>query len=163
MGMRLTSWSTLAIVLVPLLVASCQKGPTLDEVLEDYDRLRKELVAVTCACPEIVGVPVTFATEQECVEASGSVDLACMKQVLVDTSHEESKDIELLECYNAAIQVTIDCMRTNLEVCSATTGYDCSESKARDFDACQGPYSSTTEQYFEAGEAFEALFACYDD
>jgi hypothetical protein len=163
MGAQSSSWSTLAIALVALVVTSCAKGPTLDEVLDEYARLRNEQTSVSCACPETIGAGMNFMTEQECLDASDPIDsddLACMKQVLDSTSHDESKDIELMECYNEATAASIECKRTNLEICSTTASNDCVYAQENDFGACTGAYSSTLEQTLEATEALEALFGC---
>lgn len=156
-------WSTLAIALAPLVVAGCPKGPTLDEVLDEYARLRNEQTSISCACPETIGAGMNFMTEQECLDASDPIDsedLVCMKQVLGNTSHDESKDIELMECYNEATAASIECKRTNLEICSATASDACVSAQEHDYDVCTGAYSSTLEQTLEAIEAIEALFDC---
>ena len=153
-----------ATTLALLVETGCPTRPTLDDVLEEYVRLRNEYTSVGCACPETIGGGADFQTEQECLDAGSPLDdqdIACMKRVLEGTSHEEAKDIELIECYNEAIPIAIDCKRANLGVCSVTDSNDCASALGHDYDACEIAYSGNNgAQVLEAVEALEALHTC---
>lgn len=150
-----------ATALVLVVETGCPTRPTLDDVLEEYARLRNEYTSVSCACPETIGIGEGYQTEQECLDSGSPLDdqdIACMKRILEGTSHEEAKDIELIECYNEAIQIGIDCKRANLGVCSVTASDDCASAKANDFDACEIAYSGNdAARVHEASEALDAL------
>lgn len=153
-----------AAALVPLVATGCPTRPTLDDVLEEYTRLRNEYTSVGCACPETIGGGADYQTEQQCLDAGSPLDdqdIACMKRVLEGTSHEEAKDIELIECYNEATQVGIECKRANLGVCSVTASNNCASAQASDYGACEVAYSGNNAALVhEATEALEALHTC---
>jgi hypothetical protein len=95
----------------PLLLLACAQPPDISDDIETYASLLTDARFQSCNCPQLLG----FADSIQCDEALGQVgtgERQCFATVL--KGHEEAAR-EYLTCANAAYQVYVDCLETNVD------------------------------------------------
>ena len=95
----------------PLLLLACAQPPDISDDIEEYANLLSDANHRACDCPQVLG----YSSKVECDEALGLIgtgERQCFATVL--EGHEEAAR-DYLACANAAYQVYVDCLETNLD------------------------------------------------
>jgi hypothetical protein len=128
----------------------CQSpGPTLEEVIRDYLDLRAQRGAQQCECYQLyvdVEDPdlTPFASEQECLASyppSTGAAVDCIKAVLESSTYDAEGRVNIMQCYNTALQESTDCFTENTAECSPLASSHCTESDLANNSQCQGQLS----------------------
>lgn len=133
-----------------LVTTGCQNpGTSLDDVIQEHLDLRARRAAQQCECYQLyidLTDPnnATFASEQACLASQpASTDDAvdCIKTVLGSSAYDNEGSIEAMQCYNSALQDSVECHAENALECSETASSHCTESDVANNSLCQGKLS----------------------
>jgi hypothetical protein len=152
---------SLACLMMAYIGAGCvdppPTGPSLEEAIQEFKRLRNEQRTVLCACPTTIvnaSGDGYYESEQECLDSIGLVDdenLDCMRGVLAEIHASETDSAKLIQCYNEAYEVFNRCNAENVQACSGSVQYECHQKKQNAVEDCHAALSD---------EQIESLFLC---